>query len=911
MASIGVGIIVRNAEKSIKDCLESLVGNVDQIVVVMAGKTDDNTLEEIKKVDFPVEIYDLPEIAEPQWVKDILGDYKGISDFSVARNLSFSKLKTDWAVWVDADDFVYQAENMRHLVNDAAPEVGAIWFPYHYALDEWHNVTMKYERERLFRRSFHWIWRDRLHETGSPLNGKCQFVRTDEVIFKHNHLVGQDRGERNFKLLEIMSKEDPKNKRIWLYLGHQHFACGNWMDAAEWYLKYGTDQQTIPIERYQALCYGSRAMLEMQDRQAIDVALMAISLYPNYRDAYLEMARGYLHFGDTEKCLQYIKLAEVKDIITDPPNVIFNNPLDSTFNKYGMLAECYIRKKQFKEALVYLQLCHQIQPTVQDSINYVNDMMMRDRVVDSMKTLAVHLLDRKQLVQLKHLPHLAPAWFRDSPDYKQIKKGVEHYTGSLKDEPEIVEHRNSVVANLAKSLNPKELLQKLDKYDKVTLIAPFPSKEIEQINVFSQSDLENLVTAIPGHNLINLHRDATRIICEYDKRPQTGMVIRMYLGPGLEYWSPETIAHTGCGGSETAMARLAEELCKKGHISFVYAMDNQVWDRVIYRTDYNPHSLPCDLFISSRVPEVFNEDIPAKQKWLWMHDVHSFDRLTPELAERIDCIVCLSQWHVEHIKRVYPWLKNAEVIDLDKNVKTYDDLWTAGVYYPDAVLDKLPKIAIIGNGIRTKSFKHPGGERHLHRFIWASSPDRGLEQLLAMWSLIKKTWADAELKIFYGWEYFDKSLFLEGQRQIKEKLRKLIRQDGVKWCGRVGQYQLVEEMFQAGILLYPPPHDFRETYGIIFLEAQAAGVLCAYRQNGALGETIGTRGVPLKLDAKPEEIVEAIVKTLHDTERYAILKKRARKYAMSRDWSKQAEKVEELYKVIENDKNRFSQSHSI
>ncbi len=142
METIGVGIIARNAGKTVKACIQSFAEHVDQIVVVLAGESTDNTKAEVQAASPKVEIFEIP------WV----------DDFSAARNFSFSRLNTDWVLWVDADDEVYQAENLRKLIAEAIPEVGCLWFPYHYAIDEFGNVCTIYERERLLRAKSQWIW---------------------------------------------------------------------------------------------------------------------------------------------------------------------------------------------------------------------------------------------------------------------------------------------------------------------------------------------------------------------------------------------------------------------------------------------------------------------------------------------------------------------------------------------------------------------------------------------------------------------------------------------------------------------------------------------------------------------------------------------------------------------------------
>ena len=889
--TVGMAIIVRNAESTIRACLESFLEHIDQCVVVKAGESTDKTpeiLEELK-AKYPIlELY----------------DFAWVDDFSAARNFSFSKLKTDWFCWVDADDELWQPENLRKLAENSPGEIGAVWFPYHYSLDEYGNPTTIYERERLLRARYGWLWRGRLHETVSSLN-QCQYVRSDEVIVKHAHQPGASRKERNFKLLEIMLKEDPNDKRVWLYMGHQNFAGANWLKAAEWYLKFGQDTGAIPLERFQALCYCSKAMREMKDKQAIDVALMALELFPYFKDAYLELAHSYLTFEDWDKAIHFAKMSDVKEpVLTQPPAIIFINPLEYTFNKYALLAECYLKKNELKMAHDYMLLAHQIRPTkeIVQNLAIIDGQIRRERVIDGILTLSVEILNGSEVSRLPSLLASCPHWYRATPEYDQLKQGIAYHTKAVEDKPEIVEEGHKAIINIGNCLNPENTLSEADKkYENITVIASLPDPTMKQISVYCQKDIEELIMTRPGRRIINLQSEPSRIICEYDHRKadENKLAIRFYVGPGLEYWSPKTIRENGCGGSETSAALLAKALAERECQPIIYAMDNQVWDGVIYRKfdSFKPDSIASHLFISSRVPDVFDASISAKQKWLWMHDICCWERLTPDRAEQLDCIVVLSHWHAEHIKRVYPWLKDAEIIDMDDAEKTYDDTWTTGTYYPEERINHVPKIAIIGDAIDTSLFKGFHEKRIPGRFIWCSSPDRGLEELLTMWPLIKQSMPEATLKIFYGWEYFDSSLHIPSQRIFKEKIRGLLDQPGVEWCGRIGQVDLAHELKRASILLYPP-HPFRETYGIAFLEAQAAGVLCFYRQNGALGETIGDRGIAFSLDTKPEEIVSLIVATLADEAKCYNYRERAKKYARARDWSGQADKILALYERL-------------
>ena len=893
--TIGIGIIARNVERTLKPCVESFIAHVDQCVLVLAGESTDKTA----KIAGSLRNKYLQKLS--------LHSFEWIDDFAAARNFSFSYLKTDWFMWIDADDVIYQPENIKKVVGTCQPDTGAIWLPYHYAMDEFQNLTTLYERERILRRDIGWVWKGRLHETVSPLQ-QCRFVRSDEVIIRHNHSAGENRNERNFRILNIMYKEDPEDRRIWLYMGHQHFAARNYNTSAEWYLKFGSDDKSLPIEKYQALCYASKALREIKNSQAIQAALMAIELYPNYKDGYLELAHSYYMAQEIDKALHWARISEIKQLIQEPPHIIFINPLDYTFNLQVLYSECHRVKGDLRSAIDYLAKAYEVRPVpeIGQNIQYLRQMEKRQATIDSVKVLAVSLLETREYTKLEALKGATPFWYRDLDDYLELSGGLSGYQKELTDKPEIAEVGDKrAIINIGNVLHPEETLKEVDsKYDEITVVCPLPFPGSKQIRTMSQRDMEELIMSAPDRHIINLQREETRVICHYNKKIPQNLAIRFYIGDGLEYWSLKTIKETRCGGSETAVARIAEGLAALDCQPIIYARDNQVCDGVIYRQwqTFRPDSPLCHLFISSRIPEILANDIPAKQKWLWFHDVHCWDRFTPEIAERIDAIVCLSKWHAGHLKRVYPFLKDAEVIDFDNNPLTYDDQWTGGVFYASETIRKVPKIAIIGNGLDIERFESLNETRIPHRFIWLSSPDRGLEEVLNMWGIIKEKLPDATLKIYYGWEYFDSSLWIPAQRELKERLLKLLEDNkgkGVEWCGRIGQNELAKELNRSDCLLYPPPHQFRETYGIAFLEAQAAGVLCFYRQNGALGETIGDRGIPLAMDMTPEAIATLIASTLTDDHARCEIRNKAREYALTRSWRAQAEKMLKLYNLLD------------
>lgn len=279
--------------------------------------------------------------------------------------------------------------------------------------------------------------------------------------------------------------------------------------------------------------------------------------------------------------------------------------------------------------------------------------------------------------------------------------------------------------------------------------------------------------------------------------------IVIYCGPGLERWSPDQIDREGLGGSETAVVHLAKELTARDKLVMVYAEAEGVWDGVLYRhhTKFVPGN-PVVLFIAWRNPTLVDFDLNAQRRYLWLHDVDSGDLLTEERAAKFDGLLILSEWHRAHLKEKYPFI-------------------------PDE------KYTIIGNGIDPSRFEG-SEERDVNRFVYVSSPDRGLERALVQWPFIRKEYPEAKLDIFYGWENYDR---LMRDPAFKYWIKDKAQQDGIEWHGRIGQKQLARELMKSGGLFYPGPHSFEETFCISALEAQAAGCIPVTRDNGALPET--------------------------------------------------------------------------
>ncbi len=89
LPNLTLSMIVKDEEKNLRDCLESIKDFIDDIVIVDTGSVD-NTINIAK--EYGAKIF----------------HFKWINDFSAARNFALSKCKGNWILYLDADERLNQ-----------------------------------------------------------------------------------------------------------------------------------------------------------------------------------------------------------------------------------------------------------------------------------------------------------------------------------------------------------------------------------------------------------------------------------------------------------------------------------------------------------------------------------------------------------------------------------------------------------------------------------------------------------------------------------------------------------------------------------------------------------------------------------------------------------------------------------
>lgn len=357
-----------------------------------------------------------------------------------------------------------------------------------------------------------------------------------------------------------------------------------------------------------------------------------------------------------------------------------------------------------------------------------------------------------------------------------------------------------------------------------------------------------------------------RIAQKYD-RP----LLVIHTGLAFEPWTAANIDQGGIGGAETAAACMAAELSALGYRAVVFGRcegREGVYDGVEYIDSASFERFAAmhyiDIFIASRYLHLFDHALRAARRYLWVHDVRPIgveeDQPPSPAFDRIDGIFCLSDWQRSYL------------------------IERCG--FPGE------KLILTGNGVRPKRFAREV-RRQPNRFIYASSPDRGLDTLSALFPAIRQALPDAELHIYYGFDNWDKAFEHTGgpeQQAWRRRMFAQMQQPGVFYHGRVGQDRLAEAFLASDIWFYPTR--FTETYCITALEAQLAGAVCVCSDLGALRTTVGERGILLPGDAYTPEYrqraLQEVIAILQDRERKQTMVAVAREWAAQQTWARRA-----------------------
>lgn len=211
MTTVSLCMIVRNEEKVLARCLDSVRGIADEICITDTGSTDKTR-----------------EIAQKYGTVQV---FPWCDDFSAARNFSFAQARMDYTLWLDADDVLLPSDRQKLLALKAELDGTAdvVMLPYHTGFDEQGRPTFFCYRERLLKTSAHFRWQGAVHECIAPRGN----IRYGDAAVTHRKPPCAY-SDRNLKIYEnLLAKGEKLDARGSYYYARELLAHKRYAQAVE------------------------------------------------------------------------------------------------------------------------------------------------------------------------------------------------------------------------------------------------------------------------------------------------------------------------------------------------------------------------------------------------------------------------------------------------------------------------------------------------------------------------------------------------------------------------------------------------------------------------------------------------------------------------------------------------------
>lgn len=283
MIRISLCMIVKNEEKVLARCLDSIVDLMDEIIIVDTGSSDKTKEIAAKYTD---KIY----------------DFEWIDDFSAARNFAFSHATMEYIYTADADE-VLSEENHRMfaaLKQSMSDNIDIVQMKYgnQLAFDSVYNFDEEY-RPKLFKRVRNFVWEGAIHET----------VRLDPIIYDSEivitHLPEQSHAKRDLKNFAKQIRQGVRlPKRLHNMYARELIMAGeeqDFFEAMDFFMDSAADTERDAEEIEEACCVVAKAARLKQDVVTFFKYTSKVIAGEGCSEICYELGRFYEEQGDLDE----------------------------------------------------------------------------------------------------------------------------------------------------------------------------------------------------------------------------------------------------------------------------------------------------------------------------------------------------------------------------------------------------------------------------------------------------------------------------------------------------------------------------------------------------------------------------------------------------------------------------------
>ncbi len=198
MIKLSLCMIVKDEEKTLASCLDSIKKLVDEIIIVDTGSSD-KTKEIAKKYT------------------NLVFDFNWCDDFSMARNFAKSKATCDYIIWLDADDVMPKTTANYLLKIKPYLNADVYMLKYDVAFSNG-KPTFSYFRERILKNCQNTIWQGAVHECVAPFG---EIIYLNKSILHIKKEFSKKHTNRNVNIYKKIENQRPLQPREMYYYGRE------------------------------------------------------------------------------------------------------------------------------------------------------------------------------------------------------------------------------------------------------------------------------------------------------------------------------------------------------------------------------------------------------------------------------------------------------------------------------------------------------------------------------------------------------------------------------------------------------------------------------------------------------------------------------------------------------------------
>lgn len=338
MISLSLCMIVKNEEKTLSRCLDSVKNIVDEIIIVDTGSSDQSI--EIAK-HYGSKIYHF------QWV----------DDFSAARNFAFSHAQKDYILTMDADDVFSEADSkkLQELKQTITPTIDAVTMKYLAGFDESGNVLVSLRQVRMVRRENQFKWQGAVHEY---LEVQGNMLHSDIAV---THKRMHKNSDRNLRIYEQRLHNGVHfSSRDLYYYANELYDHQQYKRAIQFYQKFLQSdkcwiEDVIQTHGRIAECYAALGKMD----NAIHSALNTLKFAPPRADSCCRLGFFFLQINRPEVAVHWFQFATQLPAI-DTGGI--TNHACSTWIPHLELSVCYSHIGEYQKALEHIEIARTFCP---------------------------------------------------------------------------------------------------------------------------------------------------------------------------------------------------------------------------------------------------------------------------------------------------------------------------------------------------------------------------------------------------------------------------------------------------------------------------------------------------------------------------------------------------------------------